>query len=181
MRIREEDIGRKLHEVGWKQKGYQLMAFTPTLGELYYQGTYPFRKTAKQIVRYILEFLQSRYTVYYLIDENREIVGQCTTQKTGHGRYAVLGKEAIMIGPYAIEEKFRGRGLAPLMLAGVLEQFPKGSVFYDWIQKGNAASIATTKKVGGIPVNGMTLSPFLRRFKMGDIEYGDYLLVKIQK
>lgn len=149
MYLRSTDIGKKIDVLLYTDDGFSLAKFKPRLTELFYQNEFPFRKTWRQVVRYSAEYLQSHYSVYYLVNSDKNVVGFCVVQKCGAGRYAFLGKDAYMIGPYVIKEDFRRKGLSVKMLKLVLEQLPDDIEAYDWIQKSNIASLKASKGVGG--------------------------------
>ena len=63
----------------------------------------------------------------------------------------------------------------------VLNQFLPSASSYCWISKDNVASLRTAESLGGVAVNGIKINSITRRFKLGNIEYGDYLLYKFCK
>ena len=161
-------------------KEHSLYLFRPNMFQLFYRNEYPFERSIKQIVRFMLEFLRAHYKVYYLVDKNMNMCGMCAVQLCGHGRYSFFEKDSYMIGPYAVNKEFRGKGFSTKMLKMVLAELPLDAVLYDWISKDNTASRAATEKMGFVPINGMKLTSVMRRFMLGDIEYGDYLIYKTE-
>ncbi len=181
MQIGKKDIGKKLIKVSELEEGkFTLYEFKPNLIELFYGNEYPYNNGFRQKARFYMEYLENRFIVYYLVDDNNQIVGLCEVHPGGKGRYVMLTDDDLIVGPYVIRDAFRGKGYAIVLLSAVLNVIPKGKSVYDWIQKDNIASRKTTEHVGGKAIYGLKTSGITRKLVLGDLNFGDYLLYKVR-
>lgn len=99
-------------------------------------------------LRFLYEYMhKGHYSVYYLMIDD-SFVGHCVITPGGR-RLWLSGKDDIVIGPYFIDESYRGHGYAQVLLALTLKYCPYNyRRAYDWIEESNVASIKTSEACG---------------------------------
>jgi L-amino acid N-acyltransferase YncA len=153
---------------------YRIYEFNPTVLKLFYDHYEPF--TLKRRIRFLMELVRG-YKVYYL-DVSGTIVAYSVISRGG-GRYSFAAKNDIVVGPYFVREKYRGRRYSELLVSELLHC---GSIEYDrayaWIKKDNIPSLRCSLKVGFEIVGSADLSRVTRRICLRGDRDGDYLLLR---
>lgn len=179
MKIKENDINKNFFLFS-TFSNFKMFCYKPSIRRLFYNNSFPYRNTFKQFIRFMSEYFFNRYEVIYFTDFNLNIIGLCVIHRCGHGRYSFLKENDLMIGPYIINESYRGNGYSKMFLSEMIKLIPKNFNIYDWIAKKNIPSISTTKFLGGNAIREFNLTPILRNIKFCEENKGEYLLFKIR-
>ena len=157
----------------YKDEKYEIYEYCPTIIKPLAINFEPMRFVRR--IRFLKSFFgKGKYKVYYL-KVNGEFVGHCVIQPGGK-RLKCSTEHDIVIGPYFIKKESRGKGYSVPLVKLSLDNCSYPFIYaYDWIEKTNQASIATSERVGFIKVGELNVTRFLRRLiekKDGD----DYIL-----
>lgn len=129
-----------------KHGDYMLYEYSPSIFHLF--GEYYFEKIKiRRIIRFCLA-LASGYKIYYYVKEHTP-VAYCTVQNGRARRFDFSTDADIVIGPYVVDDLYRGNGIAASLINQILllykNRFERAFVY---IKKDNIASIKTCKKLG---------------------------------
>lgn len=126
--------------------GLKVAKYKPTALKPFYLEMEP--TTILRRIRFLID-LHYGYAVYYLLNGN-EFLGYCTITSGKNPRFWFANEEDIVIGPYYVDEKYRGKGYATKLVDAVINHcendWKKG---YVSIKNSNAASIKVTQRLGG--------------------------------
>ncbi len=160
-----------------KKDDFEILEYTPTIFHLFYDRIEYISFQRK--IRFLFEYFRG-YKVYYLL-ANHTIVGYCVVSKGG-GRYAFASCNDIVVGPYYIIPKFRGKHYSEILLSELLncDKYSKLTA-YVWIRKNNIPSLKCSEKVG-FCVNGeANIVGLLRKIKIVYDGSGEYYVFKYGK
>jgi RimJ/RimL family protein N-acetyltransferase len=158
--------------------GYSFYEFRPTLLKLFYVNLE--KLYLRKRLRFYLAYFTG-YSVYYMKCED-EYVGYCVIANGKASRYRFADKDDIIIGPYYICDKFRGKKLSIFMIDTLLNQIGlQYKNAYDYIAKKNIPSIKASERVGFRYMSDATLSRFSRQIRLCDEGCGDYLIYRFSK
>lgn len=151
---------------------YKIFEYSPHLFKFFLINIEPL--TFKRIIRFFFEYIKG-YKVYYLSIEDA-FVGYCVIS-CGGGRYSFADKSDIVVGPYFIEPKSRGKGYSELLVSSIIDspEYANRTAF-DWIKKDNIPSLKCSKKLGFHVVREAKLGRFFRTIKI--VNNGDYYILK---
>lgn len=156
---------------------YSFYLFEPQNTELFWNQCYPYGKSFIQICRFLSEKARNYYQIYYMFSDS-EMVGFCVVH-TGGGRYHFVDKRDLMIGPYFIDVKWRGKGLSVKLLKAVVWRFlPRDRDVYDYINITNIPSLRASEAIGMTVVNGISINHFTHRMTLSQIGQSEFLLYK---
>ena len=112
------------------------------------------------------QMLQIGYRVYLFCDENDSVLGSATFTNGGLRRYPFANREDLILGPYFVQQKFRGRGLASLFISRILEKHekPKGSI-YAHVWHETKAPLRVLDKLGFKKIDRYTVNLFHKLVK----------------
>ena len=120
------------------------------------------------------------YRVYYirsceLGDNPNKYIGYCTVTSGKNPRFFFANKKDIVIGPYYVDEKSRGKGWATKLVETVITLCEKDwENAYVMIKNSNVSSIKVTEKLGGKLIFHVHNTIFKRLKKTDKGEYGIY-------
>jgi RimJ/RimL family protein N-acetyltransferase len=158
--------------------GYSFYEFRPTLLKLFYVNLE--KLYLRRRLRFYLAYFTG-YNVYYMKYED-EYVGYCVIANGKASRYHFADKDDIIIGPYYICDKYRGKKLSIFMIDTLLNQIRlQYKNAYDYIAKNNIPSIKASERVGFRYMSDATLSRFFRQIRLCDEGCGDYLIYRFTK
>ena len=158
-----------------KNSEYQLWEFTPSIFKLFYNDME--RITLQRKIRFFIELLRG-YKVYYLMVENN-LVAYSVVSKGG-GRYSFASKKDIVVGPYFVDEKYRGKGYSEILVKEILA-LDNYQYAYDWIRKDNIPSLKCSFKVGFIITDTADVVKPFRRIVVRDDNSGEYYILRYTK
>lgn len=151
--------------------------YKPTILKPFYVNLEPL--TLRRRIRLILAYF-SKFKVYYL-KEDDHFVGYCLVQSGKDSRYKFATEEDIIVGPYFVVEKFRGRKFSIILLDYILKQSDlKFNNAYDYIHKNNTPSIKASEAVGFQYMSDANISKYLRQMKLCTKGQGEYLVFRYQ-
>lgn len=151
--------------------GLEIVRYKPTVLKPFYLNMEPM--TVMRRIRFLID-LKYGYTVYYLKKGNN-FVGCCAITSGKNPRYWFASENDIIIGPYFIEDKYRGKGYCTKLVDAVINRCEKRwKQAYVYILNSNAPSIRTTKKVGGKLLFHVHNTFFRKLIKSERGEYGVY-------
>jgi len=129
----------------------------------------------RQKIRFYLNLIRG-YRVYHLFKNNIEI-GYCVITNGGSRRYPFADKNDIIVGPYFIDEKYRGKKLSIFLVKKCLIDFEKNYIAaYDFIKKDNIISIKTTEASGFNYYSDAFYTKYLRVLKPMEDKSGTFLI-----
>lgn len=161
----------------YQEENFTFYEYTPTLFKPFYINLEPL--TLRRRIRLFLAYF-SGFKVYYL-KENNQFVGYCLVQSGKDKRYNFANKDDIMVGPYFIDEKFRGRKLSVVLLNFVLNKAGiKFNNAYDYIHKGNIPSIKASEAVGFTYYSDANVSRYLRTITLCPPKKGDFVILRYE-
>ena len=156
----------------YSDQDYQIEKIEPTLFKPF---PIPLEKYSfMRRIRFLIEYFYG-YSLYYLKNE-KEYIGFCVISKGVNKRYWFANEKDIIVGPYFIDENYRGKKLSELLIRETLK-YLNGSFdkAYDYIKTDNYPSLHATEKVGFKKEFGVSISSFTRRLKKSeDPEYYVY-------
>lgn len=159
----------------YRKDGFTFYEYSPSITKPFFINMEPL--TIKRRIR-LLSAYYSGYKVYYL-RENDEYVGYCLVQSGSDIRYTFATDKDIMVGPYFIHEKHRGRKLSIFLLDYILKHSDiKFENAYDYIHKNNIPSIKASEAVGFKYFSDANLSKYLRSLNLSKSEKGEYVILK---
>lgn len=161
----------------YREDTFSIYEYRPTLFRPFYIKLEPL--TFRRRIRFILAYF-SGFKVYYL-KEDDVIVGYCIVQSGKDRRYSFATQDDIIVGPYFIDEKYRGRKLSIFLLNFVLKK--SGIKFknaYDYIHKDNIPSIKASKAVGFTYYSDAKVSRYLRSITLYPQNKGDFVILRYQ-
>src|SRR5699024_358835 len=145
---------------------------TPTMTKPFFMDLE--KLTIRRRIRMLQAYLFG-YRVYYL-RENDEYVAYCLVQSGKDSRYKFATENDIMVGPYFVSEKHRGRRLSIILLELVLAQTSfKYNYAYDYIHEDNIPSIKASKAVGFEEYRRAIVNKYTRSLHIRDD--GDYYIL----
>jgi RimJ/RimL family protein N-acetyltransferase len=131
----------------YSDQALELYEYTPTLFRLF-----PFYMKKVYFSTKIKLFSQialwGGYRIYYLKERN-DYIGYCLILTAKSPHYFFAGKHDVIVGPYYIDKKYRGKGYSNILLNYVLNE--SGITFenaYDYIELNNIPSIKASEKNG---------------------------------
>lgn len=131
--------------------------------------------TLMRRIRFLIDFYYG-YDVYYL-EVKGEIVGYCTITNGRNPRFWFAEDKDIIVGPYYIDEKHRGKGYTTKLVDYVIN---KSNIQWDkayiYILNTNISSIRVTEKVGGRFIFHVHNTALRKLIKTEEGEYGIYLI-----
>lgn len=166
-----------MSRVVYEENNFRLVEYEPKFTNLFGED---FEKHGffTKIRFFIEKFFYGGYTVYYLKEEG-VTVASCIVSYGRNVRYFFAGDKDIIVGPYFVDEKHRGRGLAKKIIRMVLENT---AVYYenawDYICEENIASIKATEALDFSFVMRIGISELTHRMSKDD--KGKYLVYKYQ-
>lgn len=131
-------------------------------------------------IRFLLEYLhRGHYKVYYLAVDS-EFVGYCVVTPGGR-RLSVSTKKDIVLGPYFVSPKHRGKGYAKMVVKMTLEHCTYDYEYaFDWIHETNIPSIKTSEACGFIREgHRLNVVGLMRKLVLND--KGDNIIFKYSK
>lgn len=144
--------------------GISLYEYTPSITRPLYMR---FEKmTFSRRIRLLLEFLHNgSYTVYYLAVDD-VLVGYCVVAGGGR-RLKTSVPLDIVLGPYYIDTKQRGKGYSKILIRMVLD-YRKGTYqfAYDYIDKTNLPSIKASEACGFVKCGELSICGFFRNLEL---------------
>lgn len=158
-----------------KRNKYSIFKYKPNICNLFYNNME--KITVQRKIRFLMELIRG-YEVYYLMIEN-ELVAYSVVSKGG-GRYSFATEKDIVVGPYFVDEKFRGKGYSEILIGEILA-FCKYENAYDWIKKDNLPSLKCSFKVGFVVVDTADILKPFRQIVRRDNGNGEYYILKYSK
>lgn len=99
--------------------------------------------------------------MYYLAVDDT-IVGHCVVTPGGR-RLKMSTKEDIVLGPYFVDFRYRGKGYAKVIVRMTLEYCTyKYKLAFDWINEHNIPSIKTSENLGMKEVGRLYIKGLMR-------------------
>lgn len=152
----------------------QIYKYKPTLLKPFYINMEPLSLLKR--VRFLVD-LWYGYSVYYLYI-NEKLVGYCTTTSGKNNRYWFASGDDIMVGPYYIDESFRGLGYAKKMVGLVINECEKSwKTAYLYIKNSNLASIGVAEYHGASLLFHVHNTRTRKLVKDENGEYGVYAII----
>lgn len=153
--------------------GFELLQYNPTCLKPFYIDMEP--TTLMRRFRFLID-LYYGYKVYYL-KQNGVLVGYCTVTNGKNPRFWFAKNEDIIVGPYFIDEKYRGKGFSTMMVDMVIHDCDiKWNNAYLYILNNNKPSIRVVEKLGGRCIFHVHNTIYRKLVKKEDGEYGIYLI-----
>lgn len=156
---------------------YEYYKYSPTLLKPFYVNLE--KLTFKRRIRLIFAFFAG-YSVYYLVKSGKYI-GYCLVQSGKDRRYKFATEKDIIVGPYYINEEYRGKKLSIELLNYILKH--SGLEFecaYDYISKDNLPSIKASEAVGFKYMSDAIITKFTRNIKLCENK-GQYEILMYQR
>ena len=151
-------ISKTIASVVYENGTIKVIEYTPSLTKPLLYNFEKMRLVRR--VRFLLEYLHhDHYRVYYLQDSG-EWIGYCVIAPGGR-RLTCSLKTDVVLGPYYIDQKYRGKGYGKLLINLAIKccSYSFESA-YDWIEKKNISSIKASEangfqKIGELNVVGV--------------------------
>lgn len=157
----------------YKNEEIEIMKYKPTFFRPFFVEMEP--TTLLRRFRFLIDWVYG-YSVYYL-KTNDEFVGYCTITSGKNPRFWFSEKKDIIIGPYFIEEKHRGKRYATTLVNAVISQCEKNwNKAYLYIKNSNMSSIKVVEHLGGEFLFHVHNTKTRRLIKTNDGEYGIYMI-----
>ena len=131
--------------------------------------------TVMRRLRFLID-LHYGYKVYYLKKDGK-IVGYCTITSGKNPRFWFAEDNDIIVGPYFVDEEFRGQGFSTRMVDMVIHECGidwKNAYLY--ILNTNKPSIRVVEKLGGNCIFYVHNTFYRKLIKKDTGEYGIYLI-----
>lgn len=145
----------------YKNENVELHEYVPTFFSPLYCNFEPMRLVRR--FRFLGEYIRKgKYLVYYLMID-KVPVGYCVVTPGGR-RLKCSSASDIVIGPYFIDPKFRGKGYSKLLISLTLQCCKYYYEYaYDWIDKNNLASIHATESCGFEKFGELNIEGLMRK------------------
>lgn len=155
----------------YKFDDLQIRKYEPTAIKPFYIDMEP--TTIMRRFRFLID-LRYGYAVYYLT-KGKEFIGYCTITSGKNPRFWFAKDDDIIIGPYYVDEKYRGKGYSTKMVDAIINNCEtKWKKAYVYILNSNIPSIKVTEKVGGKLIFHVHNTFYRKLVKRDDGEYGIY-------
>ena len=144
----------------YSDQDYQIEKIEPTLFKPF---PIPLEKYSfMRRIRFLIEYFYG-YSLYYLKNE-KEYIGFCVISKGVNKRYWFANEKDIIVGPYFIDENYRGKKLSELLIRETLK-YLNGSFdkAYDYIKTDNYPSLHASEKVGFKKEFGLQPTEFIEQ------------------
>lgn len=170
------DFKAKFVLVG-RDNAYSLYEYKPTIMHPLAIDFEPMRIV--RLFRFWFELLKGGYKVYYLADGDT-IVAHCVVTPGGR-RLTVSTEDDIVLGPYYVDTRFRGKGYAKVLVSMTLKYCTYNYKYaFDWIHDTNVPSIKTSEACGFVREgHRLTVVGLMRRLVLND--KGDNIIYKYTK
>lgn len=156
----------------YTQNGFTVYEFTPSLFKLFYNDMEHI--TFQRKIRFVIEYFRG-YKVYYL-EKDGVFVAYSVVSKGG-GRYVFASEEDIVVGPYFVDIRYRGKGYSKILVE-VLLHLCKYKYAYDWINKDNIPSLRCSKSNGFKIINTANIIKPFRKIVVCNDDSGEYYILK---
>ena len=169
-------MSKKILECVYSNEEFQILKYKPSLTQLFYIDMEPM--TLKRRIRFMVDYIYG-YSVYYLkkCGGGTEIIGYCTVTSGKNPRFWFAKSDDIIIGPYYVNPKERGKGYATKMVDAVINHSKlEWKTGYVVIRNNNPSSIYVTQNVGGRILFYVHNTKSKRLIKDPNGECGIYLL-----
>lgn len=156
-----------------EQDGLELFEYIPTRIKPFYIDMEPI--TIMRRFRFLIDFHYG-YKVYYL-KKDGEYVGYCTITNGKNPRFWFASEKDILVGPYFVEESYRGKGYSTKMVDWVIHKCGlswKNAFLY--ILNTNIPSIRVVEKLGGTKIFNVHNTFYRKLVKKDSGEYGIHLI-----
>lgn len=131
--------------------------------------------TVLRRIRFLIDWFYG-YSVYYLKKES-VFLGYCTVTSGKNPRFWFSEDCDIVVGPYYIEDKYRGKGYATKLVNAVITHCEKGwKKAYLYIKNSNQASIKVVEHLGGQFLFHVHNTRTKKLVKTDSGEYGIYMI-----
>ena len=156
----------------YKIENIELHEYVPTLFSPLYCNFEPMSLVRR--IRFLFDYLHKRaYRVYYLKVDN-DIVGYCFITPGGR-RLNCSTNEDIVVGPYYIQERYRGKGLSEILINTSLANSAYSyKTAYAWVFKKNIPSIKACEACGFIKYGELNVVGKIRR--LVEVPNGKYII-----
>lgn len=153
--------------------GFELFEYTPTRLKPFYIDMEP--TTLMRRFRFLID-LHYGYKVYYL-KKDGAFLGYCTVTSGKNPRFWFAENDDIIVGPYYVEEKYRGKGYSTMMVDMVIHKCGLSwNNAYLYILNTNKPSIRVVEKLGGTLVFHVHNTFYRKLVRRESGEYGIYLI-----
>ncbi|MBR0406934.1 MAG: GNAT family N-acetyltransferase [Clostridia bacterium] len=150
---------------------FRVLKYEPTALNPFYVDMEP--TTIMRRLRFLID-LKYGYSVYYLEKEGI-MLGYCTITSGKNPRFWFADEKDIIIGPYYIDEKYRGYGYSTKLVDIVINKCETNwEKAYVYILNSNVPSIKVTEKVGGKLIFHVHNTFYRKLIKSNNGEYGVY-------
>lgn len=160
-----------MQELVYEIDGLKVLKYEPTAFKPFYIDMEP--TTIMRRIRFLIDYKYG-YTVYYL-QKDKRLIGYCTITSGKNPRFWFANEKDIIIGPYFVEEEYRGNGYSTILVDTVIyhceKQWEKA---YVYILNSNIPSIKVTEKVGGKFLFHVHNTFYRKLVKQENGEYGVY-------
>ena len=151
----------------------ELYEYVPTLFKPFYINMEPM--TVMRWFRFLIDCYFG-FKVYYLKKGN-DYIGYCTITSGKNPRFWFANNKDIVIGPYYIDEKSRGKGYSTVMVDMVIHKAALSwESAYLYILNTNKPSIRVAEKLGGKLMFHVHNTFYRKLVKTESGEYGVYLI-----
>lgn len=162
----------------YEKNGYTIYEYNPTVFKPFHVNMEPL--TWKRRIR-LLMAITSGFKVYYLVD-GENYAGYCLVQNGKDKRYKFATQNDILVGPYFVSEKYRGKKLSIFLLDFILKKsdidFENA---YDYIGKDNTPSIKASEAVGFEFYSDARLSKYMRTISLCSDDQGEYAIYRYRE
>ena len=162
-------------DVVYESNGFQIVKYTPSALKPFYIDMEP--TTLMRRFRFLID-LKYGYSVYYL-KKGEDFIGYCTITSGKNPRFWFATDDDIIVGPYYVDEKYRGNGYSTMLVDTVIHKCENHwKKAYVYILNTNIPSIKVTEKVGGRLLYHVHNTVYRKLVKRETGEYGIYEVTK---
>lgn len=160
-------------ETVYEFEDLKVAKYRPTALKPFYIDMEP--TTILRRIRFLID-LHYGYSVYYL-KKDEEFLGYCTITSGKNPRFWFADDTDIVIGPYYVEDKQRGKGYATKLVDAVINHCETGwKKGYVSIKNSNASSIKVTERLGGQLIFHVHNTKTKKMIMDENGEYGIYII-----
>lgn len=151
----------------------ELWKYEPTLLKPFYINMEPLSVASR--IRFLIDYIYG-YRVYY-IKHKGNFVGYCTITSGKNHRFWFANEKDIIVGPYYVDDKCRGKGFCKKMVHFVLNGAEKNwGKAYIYIKNSNIPSIRVAESLGAEMLFHVHNTPTRRLIKKEAGEYGVFMI-----